>query len=78
MDTHKEIEFEINHKTEDYIALNQLLKVLHLVENGGMANEFISEGLVNVNGKVELRKRAKLRKGDIIIFEGQKITINKK
>lgn len=71
----KEIEFEINHKTEDYIALNQLLKVLHLVENGGMANECISEGLVMVNNQVELRKRAKLRNGDIVIFEGQKIII---
>jgi len=76
MNKQKQIEFEIKHKTEDYIGLNQLLKVLHLVENGGMANEFISEGLVKVNGEIERRKRAKLRKGDVVMFEGKEILIS--
>lgn len=60
---------------DNFIALNQLLKALQLCESGAMANVFITDGLVKLNGKIELRKRAKLRAGDIIEFEGQTIKI---
>ncbi|PKP07961.1 MAG: RNA-binding protein [Bacteroidetes bacterium HGW-Bacteroidetes-4] len=52
-----------------FIELNKLLKVMQLVENGGMANTFISDGLVKLNGKTDLRKRAKVKSGDEVTID---------
>ncbi len=59
----------------DYIQLNQLLKLLNLVESGGEANQVITSGLVKVNGNVELQKRKKLFPGDKVEFEDERIEI---
>jgi ribosome-associated protein len=67
------MEFElIDH---EYIQLNQLLKLLGLVDTGGEANQCIMDGEVKVNNAVEYQKRKKLRKGDIILFKNQLIKI---
>ncbi|MFO0958546.1 MAG: RNA-binding S4 domain-containing protein [Isosphaeraceae bacterium] len=42
------------------INLTQALKLANLVESGGQAKLLISEGLVRVNGEVELRKRRQM------------------
>jgi len=52
--------------TDDYIELYKLIKVLDLVDSGGDAKQLISEGYVKRNDAVELRKRAKIIKGDKI------------
>lgn len=52
----------------EYIQLNQLLKLLGLVETGGEANQRILDGQVKVNQVVEYQKRKKLRKGDMVTF----------
>lgn len=62
-------------KDHDHIPLNNLLKVLNLVETGGEANIRITDGEVKVNGQIETQKRKKLRPGDMIEFQKQKITI---
>lgn len=49
---------EIEIKTE-YIKLEQLLKYANLVETGGMAKQAIQEGLVLLNGEVEIRRGKK-------------------
>lgn len=59
----------------DFIQLNQLLKLLNLVETGGEANQVISEGYVIVNDNKETQKRKKLYQGDIVEFDGQTILI---
>lgn len=59
----------------DFIQLNQLLKLLNLVETGGEANQVISEGYVIVNNDKETQKRKKLYQGDVIEFDGQTIII---
>jgi ribosome-associated protein len=59
----------------EYIELNKLLKLMRLVESGGMANVVIEEGLVTVNGSTELQKRKKLRVGDKVVFEDAEIVI---
>jgi len=59
----------------EYIELNKLLKLMRLVESGGMANVVIEEGLVMVNGATELQKRKKLRVGDKVEFEDAEIVI---
>ena len=67
------IEFKL--ENHEFIQLNQLLKLLGLVETGGEANQCITEGLVKVNIAVELQKRKKLRPGDIVDFQGETILI---
>ncbi len=67
------MEFELENK--EFIVLNSLLKLLSLAESGGQANMFISEGEVIVNNITETRKRKKLRIGDVVEFNGEKITI---
>ncbi|RLD45911.1 MAG: RNA-binding protein [Bacteroidetes bacterium] len=69
------MQFQIDNK--EYIELNKLLKILNLVESGGQANMFITEGEAIVNNEIETRKRKKLRVGDIIEFNGYTIEITK-
>lgn len=59
----------------DYIELNKLLKIMNLVGSGGEAKQFIDEGLVQVNGQVETQRRKKLRKGDVVFFEGEEVKV---
>ena len=59
----------------DYIELIKLLKVMKLVQTGGHAKIVVEEGEVMLNGETEYRKRAKLRNGDVVEFEGQKVKI---
>ncbi len=58
-----------------YIELNKLLKVLQLVESGAMANQMIVDGLVRLNGSIDLRKRAKVKAGDKVTFDGKLIQV---
>ena len=60
---------------EDYIKLGQALKAAGLVENGVDAKYVIADGLVKVNGEVEVQRGKKLYAGDIVEFEGEKIKI---
>lgn len=59
----RSMKFEI---TDEYIELYKLLKVLDLVDSGAEAKLIIADGHVRRNDEVELRKRAKIRGGDII------------
>ncbi|MEQ8548833.1 MAG: RNA-binding S4 domain-containing protein [Cyclobacteriaceae bacterium] len=67
-------EFEIK-EGEEFIELNNLIKILGWVSTGGQAKQVISEGQVEVNGKVDTRKRMKLRSGDSIVFGKQSAVI---
>lgn len=66
------IEFEL---TEEFIPLISLLKMLSIAQSGGEAKTFVDEGLVKVNGKIEYRKRLKLRNGDQVEIFDQTINI---
>ena len=60
---------------KEFIPLIQLLKALNWVEHGGMAQRMVDEGLVKYNGEVDYRKRLKVRKGDIVEFDGMKVQV---
>ena len=68
----EEITFKID---GDYIELIQLLKAIGLAQTGGHAKMIVNEDLVNRNGEIETRKRAKLISGDIIEVVNYKITL---
>lgn len=59
-------QFELN---TDYIELCQLLKLCGPKVTGGQAKLLISEGQVNVDGQIELRKKCKIRPGQTVTFE---------
>ena len=60
---------------EEYIELNQLLKLMQVVQSGGHAKLVIDDGLVTVNGEQEMRKRRKMRVGDKAEFDGTSILV---
>ena len=66
------IDFQLN---GDYIELIQLLKAIGIAETGGHAKMIVENGLITRNGEIELRKRAKLISGDIIVLDDIEITI---
>lgn len=59
----------------DYIKLDQLLKATDLVSSGGEAKQIILDGLVLVNQEVCLQRGRKIKKGDIVSLEKEKIKI---
>ncbi len=59
----------------EYIELYKLLKIVRIAATGGHAKVMIDEGGVKLNGKVEFRKRAKIRTGDIINCQGNDIIV---
>ena len=61
--------------THEPVELYKILKFEGMVATGGEAKLVISEGLVQVNGKIETRKRKKIVAGDIIEFEQETIRI---
>ena len=66
------IEFKLE---GEFIHLIQLLKATDLVSSGGEAQVYVANGLVKYNGIIDIRKRLKVRKGDIVEFEKNKIKV---
>lgn len=61
----------------DYIKLDSFLKYVQWVDSGGMAKAVVSDGLVYVNGEMELRRGRKLYPGDVVEFMGEKDNIER-
>ncbi len=50
----------------EFVELNQLLKLAGVVDSGGAGKHLVAEGLVSVDGQIELRKTCKVRSGQIV------------
>ncbi|MFA9438834.1 RNA-binding S4 domain-containing protein [Uliginosibacterium sp. sgz301328] len=61
--------------TTEYIELDKLLKLLSIASSGGAAKAMIADGLVTVDGEVELRKTRKLRAGSTVRVAGETIEV---
>jgi len=59
----------------EYIELAKLLKATGLCTTGGMAKRATAGGRVKVDNQEEVRKRCKIRKGQIVEFEGHVIAV---
>lgn len=59
----------------EHIQLDQLLKAAGLVGSGGEAHAAVESGQVRVDGKVGSRKRAKLRVGQKVSFNGEAVEL---
>jgi ribosome-associated protein len=49
-----------------YIELNHLLKHAGLADSGGTGGQLVTTGVVHVDGQLELRKRNKIRAGQVV------------
>ncbi|WP_374339237.1 RNA-binding S4 domain-containing protein [Leeia sp.] len=61
--------------TSEYIALCDLLKLVGVANSGGQGKQMVSDGIVTVDGEVELRKAAKIRAGQVVECAGVRITV---
>ncbi|MDT7579908.1 MAG: ribosome-associated protein [Pseudonocardiales bacterium] len=52
------------------IRVGQFLKLAGLAEHGAHAKELLEAGEVQVNGRVETRRGAQLRSGDVVSVRG--------
>lgn len=60
----------------EFVELNQLLKLVGLCESGGAGKVIVASGAVSVDGKLETRKTAKIRAGQVVTVGDVKITVN--
>ena len=60
----------------EYIELIQLLKAIGMAQTGGHAKMIVEDEVVFVNNELELRKRAKLRKGDVVVIEDHEVILD--
>ena len=58
--------------SEDPIRVGQFLKLAGLAEHGVHAKELREAGEVQVNGRVETRRGARLRTGDVVAVHGRR------
>ncbi|VXB26476.1 RNA-binding S4 domain-containing protein [Massilia sp. 9I] len=59
----QKIDFDL---TSEFVEVNQLLKLVGLVDSGGAGKNMVASGVVSVDGKQELRKTAKIRSGQTV------------
>lgn len=59
----------------EFIPLCDLMKIMDLTDSGAEAKHIIAEGKVKVDGQVELRKRCKIRSGQVISFGNAQVKV---
>ena len=59
----------------EFIKLQDLLKLTHVVMSGGEGKIVIQDGQVSVNGAVCTMRGKKLRPGDTVSFGGREWTV---
>ena len=60
---------------DEFIPLIALLKATGVVYSGSEAQEVVTAGMVLRNGELETRKRAKIRSGEVIVFQNYEIEV---
>ena len=66
---------EIIYIKDEYIKLGQAMKLAGMVGSGVDAKFVVQDGLVTVNGVVEMQRGKKLKSGDIITYNGESVQI---
>ncbi len=68
----QQFEFKLN---GEFIELNQLLKMVGVCDSGGAGKILVAEGVVSVDGHLELRKTCKIRAGSVVTLGDVRITV---
>ena len=66
---------EIIRIKEQYIKLGQVLKLAGMCDSGVDAKHIIEDGLVQVNGQIEIQRGKKIRNKDVVTYNGKSIQI---
>lgn len=61
--------------SEQFITLQSLLKFANLVSSGGEAKIVILQEQVYVNGEVCTMRGKKIRRGDMVSYQGETISV---
>ncbi|MGB8855842.1 MAG: RNA-binding S4 domain-containing protein [Burkholderiales bacterium] len=67
------VTFQLN---SEFVELNQLLKLVGVCDSGGAGKAIVASGDVQVDGKQELRKTAKIRAGQTVLIGDIEISVN--
>ncbi len=59
----------------EFVTLDHLLKLTGLAPSGGAAKMLVAQGVVQVDGQVELRKTCKLRPGAMVVLGDTQVTV---
>jgi ribosome-associated protein len=57
------------------IRLGQLLKLAGVVDGGGEAKALLGSATVLVNGEPEARRGRQLHPGDVVVADGEELTL---
>jgi ribosome-associated protein len=68
----QKLTFELN---GEYVEVNQLLKLVGVVDSGGAGKNLVASGAVKVDGQPELRKTAKIRAGQTVSLGDVRISV---
>jgi ribosome-associated protein len=68
----QKLTFELN---SDFVEVNQLLKLVGLVDSGGAGKNLVASGAVKVDGQPESRKTAKIRAGQVVSVGDVRISV---
>jgi len=60
---------------DEYIKLDQFLKLAQVVQSGGEAKHLILNGIVMVNDEVETRRGRKLYHGDVVVVDDDELVV---
>jgi ribosome-associated protein len=66
--------FDLNGR--EFVALCNLLQLVGISPSGGSAKMLIADGQVKVDGQVELRKRCKIKAGQLVSFDDKEIKVS--
>ena len=75
MEQRQQMDFEL---AGEFVELNQLLKLVGVVDSGGAGKHLVAEGIVHVDGQQELRKTCKIRAGQIVTLGDVVIQVSAK
>jgi ribosome-associated protein len=68
----QQLEFQLR---GEFVELNQLLKLSGVCDSGGAGKALVAEGVVSVDGQVELRKTAMIRAGQLVTLGDVRIKV---
>lgn len=68
----QKLTFELN---GEFVEVNQLLKLVGVVDSGGAGKNLVASGAVKVDGQQELRKTAKIRAGQTVSLGDVRISV---
>jgi ribosome-associated protein len=66
---------EFNLGGAEFIPLCDLMKIVDFTQSGAEAKHIIAEGKVTVDDQVELRKRCKIRSGQVVNYLGKMVKV---